>query len=552
MSDIRAARAPASTEIGARMKGPGHWARVLTLLSATVVMGAGAVTVLVGQRGAGQPTPRSAGAVQVTPRGVIVRSTLGPAGDQNSAVVGETSPIVGAASAGGAGWWDVAADGAVFSFDGSSFHGSAVGALAAPIVGMAATASGGGYWLVASDGGVFTFGDATFRGSTGAIHLNRPIVGMAATASGGGYWLVASDGGVFTFGDATFRGSTGAIHLNRPIVGMAATASGGGYWLVASDGGVFTFGDATFRGSTGATSTAPISAIIATPSGKGYWTTATDAQTYSFGDAPGLPSGAGGMSAPVVAASAIPHTGLRLVASNGGSASLTPGHDAVPVAPPVSTPQPPAATTSGASSYTFLTVDSSGAPVRFNPCTPLDYVTNLTGAPAGAAALVSAAVGRISAATGLTFVDVGTTSEVPSVERAAYQPARYGGGWAPLLIAWSRPSQSDLLPGGNVIGEGGSSWVQQGAGPEVFVTGQAVIDATNTTSFPVGFGQGPSLGQLLLHELGHVIGLGHTPDRTQIMYPSLLPLGSAAYGTGDLAGLTRLGATAGCIAVPQP
>ena len=153
--------------------------------------------------------------------------------------------------------------------------------LNAPIVGMAADPSTGGYWLVASDGGIFTFNDAGYFGSTGAMHLNKPIVGMAADPATGGYWLVASDGGIFSF-NAPFLGSTGAMQLNKPIVGMAADrrrrllAGGlrrwdlqlrrrpvpgldrgddaqqahrghggrpgdGGYWLVASDGGIFSF-----------------------------------------------------------------------------------------------------------------------------------------------------------------------------------------------------------------------------------------------------------------------------------------------------------------------
>ena len=56
------------------------------------------------------------------------------------------------------------------------------------------TADGGGYWEVAADGGIFSFGDAVFHGSMGGRALNAPIVGMAA-ARGGGYWEVASDGG---------------------------------------------------------------------------------------------------------------------------------------------------------------------------------------------------------------------------------------------------------------------------------------------------------------------------------------------------------------------
>ena len=41
----------------------------------------------------------------------------------------------------------------------------------------------GGYWLVASDGGVFSY-DAPFQGSTGSIHLNKPVVGIAPTQTG--------------------------------------------------------------------------------------------------------------------------------------------------------------------------------------------------------------------------------------------------------------------------------------------------------------------------------------------------------------------------------
>lgn len=101
-----------------------------------------------------------------------------------------------------------------------------------------------GYWLVAADGGVFSYGSSVFHGSTGAIKLNRPIVGTAASPTGGGYWFVASDGGIFNYGDAQFFGSAGAMKLNQPVVGMAANRTGNGYWLIARDGGIFNYGDA--------------------------------------------------------------------------------------------------------------------------------------------------------------------------------------------------------------------------------------------------------------------------------------------------------------------
>ena len=197
-------------------------------------------------------------------------------------------PIVGMASTpDGKGYWEVAADGGIFSYGDAHFYGSTGSiALNRPIVGMAATSDGKGYWLVASDGGIFAFGDARFYGSTGSIALNRPVVGMASTPGGGGYWLVASDGGIFAFGNAAFAGSTGSIALNRPVVGMAATSSGHGYWLVASDGGIFSFGDAHFYGSTGSIAlNRPVVGMAADGSG-GYWLVAGDGGIFSFGTAP--------------------------------------------------------------------------------------------------------------------------------------------------------------------------------------------------------------------------------------------------------------------------
>jgi hypothetical protein len=101
--------------------------------------------------------------------------------------------------------------------------------------------NGGGYWLVASDGGIFTFDDAAFHGSTGNLKLNQPIVGMAATPTGGGYWLVASDGGIFTFSDVSFYGSDPGIGVTTPAAGIVADGEGEGYTIILANGGFQNF-----------------------------------------------------------------------------------------------------------------------------------------------------------------------------------------------------------------------------------------------------------------------------------------------------------------------
>jgi subtilisin family serine protease len=192
-----------------------------------------------------------------------------------------------------------ASDGGAFTFGTAQYRGSAGGIrLNQPIVG-AATAGAAGYWEVARDGGVFAYG-VPYLGSMGGTRLNRPVVGMAATPSGRGYWLVASDGGIFTFGDAVFAGSTGAMRLVSPIVGMAPTPSGRGYWLAAGDGGIFSFGGAPFFGSGVGNAGPGVTGMAVAPDGIGYWLARADGVVLSFGTAY---QGArtGHLNAPIVA-----------------------------------------------------------------------------------------------------------------------------------------------------------------------------------------------------------------------------------------------------------
>ena len=78
-----------------------------------------------------------------------------------------------------------------------------------------------GYWEVAADGSVFSFGSAQAFGAMGGMHLAKPIVGMAFDSATGGYYLVASDGGIFAI-NAPYLGSMGGTPLNKPIVGITS------------------------------------------------------------------------------------------------------------------------------------------------------------------------------------------------------------------------------------------------------------------------------------------------------------------------------------------
>ncbi|MFE5839531.1 matrixin family metalloprotease [Arthrobacter sp. NPDC056493] len=185
-------------------------------------------------------------------------------------------------------------------------------------------------------------------------------------------------------------------------------------------------------------------------------------------------------------------------------------------------------------------MNSDGSPVGYSPCRPLHYVVNASLAPDGAAGLVPLAIREISRVTGIRFVDDGATDEQPSDQRAPYQPEAYGDRWAPLLISWTTPDAAPKL-GGKVIGTGGSTHYSYGNGPKSYVTGSLELDAPQMAielERPDGTGYATAV---ILHELGHVMGLEHVNDPVQLMYPEIgAPDGLAA---GDLNGLYQLGKT---------
>jgi len=98
--------------------------------------------------------------------------------------------------------------------------------------------------------------------------------------------------------------------------------------------------------------------------------------------------------------------------------------------------------------YKFLAV-VGGEPVRWNPCQPIHYAIDAASAPQGSSDDVYEAVQRISSATRITFLYDGQTTEVPQRDRPPYEPERYGSRWAPVVIAWASPGQTDIPFSGN-------------------------------------------------------------------------------------------------------
>jgi hypothetical protein len=180
-------------------------------------------------------------------------------------------------------------------------------------------------------------------------------------------------------------------------------------------------------------------------------------------------------------------------------------------------------------------------PAHWARCSTIPYELNLAGAPSYARRDLDAAMAKISAATHLRFRFVGDTTTVP---QANWGESTTATGYQPVLIAFADPSATSALDAADSteLGVTYPSSIQTATGL-VYVSGTIVINSTGHLA--EGFGVGTRLGSLFLHELGHLVGLAHSPDPRSFMYPYLGVTDQVITPT-DAAHLAALGAPTGC------
>jgi hypothetical protein len=181
--------------------------------------------------------------------------------------------------------------------------------------------------------------------------------------------------------------------------------------------------------------------------------------------------------------------------------------------------------------YKFMAVQpgTDDIPVTYQSCQPIKYVVNSTLSVPGGQQFIDEAVGRISAATGLRFVNLGTTNLVPGRGRTP---------GATILIAWTTPTQVPELAG-DTVGVGGSSSVRfRDSARRFYFSGEISLDTPDLADMLERNGPA-SVRAVVMHELGHVMGLDHVQDRHELMNEH--NVGMTDFGPGDLAGLALLG-----------
>lgn len=181
---------------------------------------------------------------------------------------------------------------------------------------------------------------------------------------------------------------------------------------------------------------------------------------------------------------------------------------------------------------------------RWSSCAPVRFALNVKDAPTGAVADFRLAARKVAQATGLDLQVVGTTTAEPTADWARSQGKA---SWNPVLVSWGADGTAGLSKGASATSE--PFGLPNADGQGVWVSGRMRFNVDTDYMYTPGFGAYGSRVALMMHEIGHMVGLDHVNDDTQLMYATVS--GAADAGRGDMDGFAALG-SAGCLQVPSP
>jgi hypothetical protein len=184
----------------------------------------------------------------------------------------------------------------------------------------------------------------------------------------------------------------------------------------------------------------------------------------------------------------------------------------------------------------FTRTDGS-APVVWQTCAPIEVLVNAGPGGVRAFAEIRNAFDEMSQLTGLQFTLTRADDLVPRSNWVASDQARSLGSPPPVLVGWVDPSETDLLRSG-VAGATVANPLRSGSQRSI-VSGAIALDANQYGSFKNRDGDGKTRRNLLLHEIGHLLGLDHVDDRSALMHPVVGERSPDGFALGEASALRR-------------
>lgn len=177
----------------------------------------------------------------------------------------------------------------------------------------------------------------------------------------------------------------------------------------------------------------------------------------------------------------------------------------------------------------FVKVDAHGQPARWDPCAPAYWKLYKAGLPKGGYRAIVYAIRQLKAATRINFVYAGTAT---AAEMSA-PPAHT------IVIGFTSSLASTRA------GTARSTFVGGPNDSLVILSSQVKINRLTAKRSGARF---PEMVPVLLHELGHAVGIGHSGSTHEVMNRYVVPV--YKYRGLDLVKLSAVGASNGCLSTP--
>lgn len=183
--------------------------------------------------------------------------------------------------------------------------------------------------------------------------------------------------------------------------------------------------------------------------------------------------------------------------------------------------------------WSFLHTDGD-EPITYSSCRPIRVAVFPAGGPPEAEGLVREAIGELRAATGLDIVLTGSFGGAAANWNFEAAPVARDD---PISVSWQDGDAIAEITD-DIAGLGGSRVTTNPDGSQGLFGGTIALSRDYYRLLEERDDRDEQLA-ILLHEFGHVLGLGHVESSAELM--AATNTGRTELGAGDLEGLRRIG-----------